>query len=356
VKSLRIIFVGQTVPGSRTLQRIQAMERLGHEVRVVSTNLSGDTYEDRPSVIQRIRYRLRLPVDRASANEALIREAGSSKSDMIWLERAVEIRPAILRAVKSLNPDVKLVWYAEDDMMNPVHLSRYVEQSLPLFDLWVTTKSFNAKPEEMPARGLRRALFVNNSIDPEIHRPQSVDDEMRVEFGADIGFIGTYEKERAESIRQLCLAGLAVRVWGNGWDKMTSRPDNLRVEGRPIYDLEYAKAVSATKINLCFLRKDNRDLQTCRSIEIPAIGGFMLHERNGEIMDLLAEGTEAAYFGNDDELIEACRYWLANDGAREKIARNGHDNIVRNGYRHDDRIAYILEMLYSANSETASRS
>ncbi len=332
------------------------MERLGHEVRVVSTNLSGDTYENRPSIIQRIRYRLRLPVDRASANEALIREAGSSTSDMIWLERAVEIRPATLRAVKSLNPDVKLVWYAEDDMMNPVHLSRYVEQSLPLFDLWVTTKSFNAKPEEMPSRGVRYALFVNNSIDPEIHRSQPVDDAMRAEFGADIGFIGTYEKERAESIRQLCLAGLAVRVWGNGWEKMTSRPDNLRVEGRPVYDLEYAKAVSATKINLCFLRKDNRDLQTCRSIEIPAIGGFMLHERNGEIKDLLAEGAEAAYFGNDDELIEACRYWLANDGAREEISRNGHDNIVRNGYRHNDRIAYILEVLYSANSETASRS
>jgi len=347
--------VGQTVPGSRTLQRIQAMERLGHEVRVIPTNLSGDTYEDRPSMIQRLRYRFRLPLDRASANEVLINEAGSSKSDVIWLERSVEIKPATLRAVKAMTPDVQLVWYAEDDMMNPAHLSRYVERSLPLFDLWVTTKSFNAMPGEMPARGVRRALFVNNSFDPEIHRPQPADDALRAEFGADIGFVGTYEKERAESIRKLCLAGLAVRVWGNDWDRMPSRPGNLRIEGRPVYDLEYAKVVSATKINLCFLRKDNRDLQTCRSIEIPAIGGFMLHERNDEITGLLAEGTEAAYFENDEELIEACRYWLANGDAREAIASRGHDRIMGGGYRHDDRIAYILEELYSANTEMAPR-
>ncbi len=332
------------------------MERLAHEVRVVSTSRSEDTYEVRPSMISRLRYRLRLPQDRASANETLVKEADSFKADLIWLERAVEITPATLGAVKSLAPDVKLVWYAEDDMMNPVHLSRYVERSLPFYDLWVTTKSFNARPEEMPARGVRNVLFVNNSIDPEIHCPQPVDDVTRNEFGADIGFVGTYERERAESIRKLCDAGLAVRVWGNGWDKMPSRPLNLRLEGRPVYDLDYAKAVSATKINLCFLRKDNRDLQTCRSVEIPAVGGFMLHERNDEITGLLAEGTEAAYFGNEQELIEVCRHWLANDDGRQEVARNGHEKIVGNQFRHDDRIAYIFETLYSANSETAPRS
>ncbi len=351
----RIIFVGQTVPGSRTLQRIQAMERLGHEVQIVSTSLSGDAYEDIPGIIQRIRYRLRLPVDRASANEALVRAAAESGFEVIWLERAVEIKPATLRAVKAQNPEIKLVWYAEDDMMNPAHLSRYVEQSLPLYDLWVTTKSYNAAPEEMPARGVRCALFVNNSVDPDIHRPQPVDDATQVEFGADIGFVGTYERERAESIRKLCLAGLKVRVWGNSWDKMPSRPAGLRIEGQPVYDLEYAKTVSATKINLCFLRKDNRDLQTCRSIEIPAIGGFMLHERNDEMTGLLVEGTEAAYFGDDEELIQACRHWLTNEDARQTIARNGHEKIVGNQFRHEDRIAYILEELYSTNSETASR-
>ena len=60
---LRIIFVGMTAPGSRTLQRIRTLSEMGHNVRVVGTHAEGASYEDKPSLIERVRYRLRIPGD-----------------------------------------------------------------------------------------------------------------------------------------------------------------------------------------------------------------------------------------------------------------------------------------------------
>lgn len=339
---LRILFVGQTVPGSRTLQRIRVLGEMGHSVTVVPTQPAGATYEDAPSLVERLRYRLRIPSDTADANEAILEHLSKSSIDVLWLDRAVTIVPGTLQAAKRV-AGLKIVWYAEDDMMNPRHLSRAIEKALPLFDLWVTTKSMNADPHEMPAKGVRRILFIDNSYDPAIHRPIRASDEDRRAYGAAISFVGTYEVERARSLVHLARQGLDVRVWGNGWTRLHERPSTLRIEGRPVYDDEYAKVVATSAINLCFLRKDNRDLQTCRSIEIPAMAGLMVHERNDEIRRIFDEDEQAVYFDDDDELVAVCRALLADDARRHRIAQAGHARVMTGKFRHHDRLALILD-------------
>lgn len=337
----RILFVGELVPGSRTLQRIAALKELGHEVETLSTAPAGARYEDPPSLADRIRHRLRRPADKTGINAAIRARAG--EFDALWAERVLTLHADTLRRVKAAAPWTSLVWYAEDDMMNPVHRSLVLEAAMPLFDLWVTTKSFNAAPREVPALGVRRVLFVNNSYDPAVHRPRDLDPAEAREWGAAIAFVGTYEAPRAESLKRLAERGLEVRVWGNGWAGLANAVPNLRIEGRPVYDDEYAKVVSASSINLGFLRKANRDLQTCRSIEIPAIGGFMLHERTDEMLGILTEDVEAAYFESDEELAAKCETWLANPAGRAAIAEAGHARVTGGGFSHADRVSEILE-------------
>jgi spore maturation protein CgeB len=339
---LKILFVGQIVPGSRTNQRIRTLNELGHSVSVVSTHRPGSSYEDRPTLMARLHYRLRLPLDSGNANRAILDRVAAQDYDILWLERAVSIRGSVLIAAKRARPKIRIVWYAEDDMMNPHHLSRWTELALPFFDLWVTTKSMNARPDEMPAKGVRNVMFVNNSYDPAIHRPVPIEDAARAAYGSDISFVGTYEAARAASLVALAAHGFDVRVWGNGWHKLRNRPATLRVEGRPVYDDEYAKVVCASRLNLCFLRKENRDLQTCRSIEIPAMAALMLHERNPEITGLFKEDEEAVFFSSDAELADECSALLADEPRRERIADGGYRAVTAGSFSHHHRLAEIL--------------
>lgn len=340
---MNIIVVGETIPGSRTPQRVQALRSLGHNVSVVSSTPDGATYEQRPSVLDRLRYRLRIPADIAGANGALL-AAITAETDVVWVENARIIRKGTLKAVTRAAPRARLVWFSEDDTMNHRHRTVWMDGCIPLYDLWVTTKSFNAAPHEVPSLGARRVLFVHNSYDPQLHRPTPPDPA----FAADVAFVGTFEAPRANSLLRLAQAGMQVRVWGNGWERMAGRHPNLVIEGRPVYDGDYAKVCGAAKINLCFLRKFNRDLQTCRSVELPAIGVFMLHERNQEIVDLFAEEKEAVYFGDDDELIAQVRRWLPDNAGRRRIAAAARQKTRDAGLSHGETAARILAALDNA--------
>jgi spore maturation protein CgeB len=343
MKTLSILFVGQTAPGSRTIQRINALKSLGYSVDVVPTNPVGSTYEDTPSFIKRLRYRLRVPKDSVAAGKSILDKVNNSSYDVLWLERAVEIGPGVLKTVKKFRPGLRIIWYAEDDMNNSLHRTRQVEASMHLYDLWATTKSFNTLPIEIPRFGVKNILFVNNSYDETIHRPVQVSQQDKIKYGANVSFVGTYEKYRAQSLTYLAQQGISVRVWGNGWARVKDKLPGLVIEGRAVYDHEYVKVICASKINLCFLRKENRDLQTCRSIEIPACGGFMIHERNDEIISLFPENKGAVYFSDNEELFEQCKKWELNDRHRNYIATQGFERVSLGSFSHSKCLVKILD-------------
>ncbi|TMA32607.1 MAG: glycosyltransferase family 1 protein, partial [Deltaproteobacteria bacterium] len=118
----------------------------------------------------------------------------------------------------------------------------------------------------------------------------------------------------------------------------------LRVIDTFVGDGDYPRVLSATQINLGFLRKMNRDLQTTRSIEIPACRAFMLAERTSEHLGLFEEGKEAEFFGSFEELLAKCRYYLARDLERRRIADAGHRR-CHAGYTTTHRVIEILECL-----------
>lgn len=339
-----MIFVGEDKPGSRTAQRLRTMRAMDHAVRFVRAQPEGETHETPPTPATRLRYRLRRPADRAGVNRSLVAAAESGNPpDVVWLDNAQTVRPATLRRLRAAWPKARLIWYAEDDMLRPRNRSVWVTRSIPLFDLWVTTKSYNARPEEIPAMGARKVLFVNNSYDPDLHRPIEPTDDDRARFAAGVSFVGSYEPERAGSLDRLAEAGIAVRVWGNGWPERSDPPPGLTVERRPVYGRDLAAVYTLSAINLAFLRKANRDLQTCRTIEIPASGGFMLHEGNDEVRALLAPDREAAFFETDEDLVAACRRWLDLPEERKRVAAAGRARVTGGGFSHADRIAEILD-------------
>ena len=110
--------------------------------------------------------------------------------------------------------------------------------------------------------------------------------------------------------------------------------------------------MAASPVNLCFLRQANRDLQTCRSIELPACGAFMVHERNDEIGALLRDSQDAVYFSDDDELLAVCRHWLDRADDRNILAANARRRVEELQLSHRDNITRILDALGGTRMES----
>jgi spore maturation protein CgeB len=152
-------------------------------------------------------------------------------------------------------------------------------------------------------------------------------------------------------LARLADEGLGVRVWS--WDKgwLAFRRPNLVLTPHFVSDGQYRKAISGAKINVGFLRKVNRDLQTTRSVEIPACGGFLLAERTEEHNRLFAEGSEAEYFGDYDELINKVRRFLEDNSARRRISAAGYKRCLQGSYSNRERLAPIVARMFAATNQ-----
>jgi spore maturation protein CgeB len=272
---------------------------------------------------------------------------------LVWIDKGLTMLPDTLRQIHHVQPRCKIIGFSPDDMMNPANQTKAFLQCLPLFDAFVTNKSYNVS--ELQSLGCPRVIFTDNGFCPRTHRPMPVSAADRERLGGLVGFIGQWEPERAEALRFLAQNGIRVRVWGYTWERMKKPPANLILENRPLWGDDYARAICAFDINLCFLRKCNRDLQTTRSIEIPACGGFMLAERTPEHERLFQEGTDAEFFVGNEELLAKVRLYRCEDARRNLIARNGRERCLSGGYSNTARLANVLKQLLPNDSRAKRR-
>jgi hypothetical protein len=321
--------------------RFETFQALGHSIQIIPrTPPSGAPVR---RLVGRVLWKLGYPLD-WGLNEAILNSASPDRADVLWCERPLDVKPDTLEEVRKLNPTIKVVAYSLDDMAQSHNQSAYYLRSIPFYDLHVTTKSYNVL--ELKSLGARKVLFVNNAFCPFVHFPMEPTSEQKLRYGGAVGFIGTYERERAEMLVTLAKEGIPVRVWGSNWpNRLRSASGNLRIEGKCLFGASYRIALNTFDINLCFLRKINRDLQTTRSVEIPACGAFMLAERTEEHRVLFEEGCEAAYFSSTEEFIQKVRFYLQNDSLRKAIAQNGFRKASAVPYTYDAQLERILEQL-----------
>lgn len=334
----RIIYVG--VHDGTCRQRAESLRSLGHETEHVTAD-----FPSNPLLRQlyRIGNRLNRPPDWVGANRNVLRAAERTPADLLWVDKGLTIRPRTLTRMNQLFPRTVTVSYSPDDMLNPDNQSVAYLGCIPLYHLHVTTKSYNVA--ELKALGARDVLLVDNAFEPEMHRPLDLDEQERRKFQADVGFVGGYEEERAEMMLRLAQNGVKVHIWGPSWERFKKSHANLVIGDGSLHGLDYARAINATKINLGFLRRVNRDLQTTRSIEIPACEAFMLAERTDEHESLFDEGKEVEYFVSFDELLQKCAYYLEHEEERLRIAAAGRRRCLESGYRNADRLAVVLSYI-----------
>ena len=337
---LSILYVG-TESGT-CLGRARALESLGHRIRFIP---SGIPRSKLAFAAYRVGHHLDRPPDVFGANRQILRSAARESFDILWVDRGREIRPATLRRARRIAPALRMVSYSPDDMMSRYNTSVAYRACIPLYDLHVTTKSYNVA--ELRALGAREVHFSDKGYDPGVHRPLELSPEDREHLACDVGFVGYFEEDRAKMMLRLAEAGVPVAVHGPRWSHLARAHPNLIVRGGYLDGDDYARAICATRINLGFLRKSARDLQTARSVEIPACGGFMLAERTDEHLRLFREGVEAEYFAGFEELLEKCRYYLSHEAERAAIAAAGRRRCLEGRYDNASRLTAVIARLAS---------
>lgn len=339
-----IVYVGALWSGSTALHRMQALRDIGATVHPIDTTPDSVRSLEKTIVIRAWR-RLAGPADLARANTAIRACVARETPDVLWIDKGLTIGAETLRAVHASCPRCIIAGYSPDDMMNPYNQSQRFLASLPEYDVYFTTKSCGVA--ELQTLGARLVRFIGNSYDPSTHRPVTPTEQQRMGLGGVVGFIGQWEAERSASVCELARAAVPVRVWGGpDWRKCRYRSKFLRLEHRPLWGEYYASALCSFDINLCFLRKSNRDLQTTRTMEIPACGTFMLAERTDEHLALFEEGKEAEFFGDNAELIDKAKYYIAHPAQRRAIAEAGRQRCLRSGYSNQDRMLQLMKVVH----------
>ena len=335
---LGILYVG--VSDGTCRHRADALRELGHAVDHV---VSGAPRAFWAKQLDRVGRRLGVWLDLDGANRRIRTALAGRPYDLLWIDKGLWIEPGTLREARRHRPGLQIVAYSPDDMMHPANQSPNYLRGLPLYDLHVTTKSYNVA--ELGRLGARDVLFIDNAYEPAAHRPLELDDAERRRYETPVGFVGTFETDRANHMLRLAERGIQVTIWGSEWEKFHESHPNLRLRREALGGLDYARAVNGARINLAFLRKAARDLQTTRSVEIPACGAFMLAERTDEHLRLFAEGREAEFFSSFEELERKCRYYLEHEAERARVAAAGLERCRRGGYGNAERLRGVLAYL-----------
>lgn len=348
---LKILYVGPDYRGSNGTCWRDAFVTLGHDVRTCNDEGADPAPA---SLAQRVLRKFApspSPRSIAAVSRLAAAEMERFRPDLTFFVKLRYVTTELLEKAAQYGPRLS---YMNDDMFNPDNQTASFHDNIRAVDWILTTKSYNVR--EFLGAGAANATYIPNAYDPAIHYPVEPSPVEREVLGGDVGFIGTFRRDRADFLARLKAGAMDVRlnVWGGGWDKM-SRADNwdrawawrcLRpcVHRAELFCEAMGKAIQSSRLMLGLLFRKNRDLHTSRSFEIPACGGFMLAERTEEHRLYFEEDKEAVYFDGLDELADKIRFYVAHDDIRTRIAAAGYRRCLSSPYTYVDRARTALEI------------
>lgn len=261
--------------------------------------------------------------------------------DMLFVMKGTDIKSDTLERVKKFNPSMKLVCFNPDDPFNMASSNTEIIASIKLYDIYfIWTKLLNDK---LNKAGANKVAYFPFGIDETIIYP------VEASYKYDISFIGNGDAERHKLIQDMSSEminrglNIKIHVFGSNWPNLG---ENIIIHGQRNGE-ELMKTISASKINLNLLRKQNKNSINMRTFEIPAAGGFMLHEKSVEAECFFSPKDEVAYFETIIELVDKCEFYLNNEKNRKKLIDNAAKRISDGKYSYHSIIESSLKSIFS---------
>lgn len=270
-------------------------------------------------------------------NNLLEKKALHNNYDYLFVMKGTDIKAQTLINIKTKNPRIKLICFNPDDPFNLASSNEEIIKAIPLYDhycMW--TRHLN---EKLLMMGAKDVIYFPFGVDREVIFP------VKSDYKYDVSFVGNCDEERQSMMNSLMdelkrkKLKIKVHVFGNNW---SSKSENLIVHG-PKLGNELLETISASRINLNLLRKQNKNSINMKTFEIPAAGGFMFHENSIEAQDFFRPNKEAVYFKSIEELADLCEFYLKKTDKREMIVKNSEVRILQGTFSYKYIINSSLE-------------
>lgn len=345
---MRVFLLGENWYGSSARACAYALRRLGLSVQ----DLDQQTYFPQVERLSsRIIRRLVSGQLQREYNEAILRETAIFQPNILLAFKAPNVYPETLRRLRERG--IKLYNYYPDT--SAFAHGALLPHTLPEYDCIFYTKRF-WDCDVRSRISLRDSVFLLHGYDPDVHQPWALTDMDRRQFGTDVVLIATHTSYKEKVMRDLIRLRpqLNLRIWGNGWRERCHTTSLARcVQGVAVHGSAYVRALRSARICLAVMSgvapgSSEGDKTTTRTFEIPASGGFMLHERNEEVLSLYHEGIEIECFDSTEELADKIDFYLAHLAECDAIARVGYARCVP-AYSYDERVKVIMNYYKNAS-------
>lgn len=273
---------------------------------------------------------------------ALEKKLGARCYHVCHVDGGEWVTPAVIEVLRRHTQ--RVLSYNIDDPTGPRDGARFTayRQAAPHYDLMAVVREENVP--ELHALGARRVLRVYRSADEISHAPRPLSAQVREAWHAEVLFLGSWFPERGPFLRELIQRGVPLTIRGPNWHKAPEwRELKPHWAGGGIGGNDYALAIQCARVNLGLVSRDNRDLHTTRSLEIPALGGLLCAERTAEHTAMYAEGEEALFWSGAEECAAVCRAALDDEDRRARIALAGQQRHHRNGHRNEAVMRSLIE-------------
>lgn len=201
--------------------------------------------------------------------------------------------------------------------------------------------------------GYANASYLSHTVDSNFFHPiPGINKEI------DFCFVGVWSEKRQSYIDAALDITNNAAIYGGKWLKKNWYRSKFRkvikgkyIDGEPLVEL-YNKSKIVINISSWGLGEGKyRSGMNMRVFEIPATGSFLLTDGSREMESVVSPGQHVGTFTGLDEFCSQLKYYLSHDSERERIARQGMEQVrTSNSY---DRLVSIIIDTYDKASRAA---